>query len=656
MMKTLFLSFFVSVCLVWGSAFAAKTQINIDNLPPSYESSTVQDWINLLESEGHLVNVPQDVIALWRGRLRDIVREGTVTNAIEAYNTTDAKPLAEIKTEYRLRGSALPEGYYEMILETYRAYEQQGDSYWLTDLENYKQRLAFLDTLTDEQWGYLGPQEVADFTDPSYGYDPEGFKELVGAYIPMVDVPTPVADFAKFYVFPNLVKNNTWPILLVVDNEKGAWEVEDQQGSYAELQLKFVADDGTETLLRATEFGTNMYWNIERNLFYIPPKSGRLWYRYRDFAVTSNSDINKDGDWAGGIAITHGYVVNGGRDDANEIKLGNNPSPIIPMSAMGNPDWDINAHFIQAEREYEEASRRLPILRNEINPLREKMGAALYPEDFYSETLTNKDQESHKLDPAHVPQWALDGQARLLEFFGKSDFVTVMYGIRSAVESKHGYGMAEIAQTSKWSAPTDESSQQYVDHYNKWLASETERKARLAKRRAEIAAKRAGTVEETSWEWEKRLNDELVAAKMANDQTEVARLEAELAAGYSPVATNQQQPQNQQQGTPPAQNQQGQQVQGGQGVQGTDAPQEGTSVYVQVRGLVNKLRKALKKESLFDKADFTQLEKSIKDNNMPQVFAKLDGYEKQGGKKVNRAVKRLRKMLKSVLAVESLNS
>ena len=224
-MKSLFLSFFVSVCLFWGSAFAAKTQVNVDNLPAYYESPSVQDWIDLLERDGHLVNVPADVIALWRGRLRDIIRSGDITNAIRAYNTVDAKPLAEIKTEFRLRGGALPEEYYEMILETYRTYEQHGDSFWGTELENYKKRLAFLDTLTDEQWSYLGPAEVADFTNPGQGYDLEGFKDLVSWYVPMVDVPTPVANFANFYVFPNMVGNGTWPILLIVDNNKGAWEL-----------------------------------------------------------------------------------------------------------------------------------------------------------------------------------------------------------------------------------------------------------------------------------------------------------------------------------------------------------------------------------------------------------------------------------------------
>ena len=678
--------------------------------------------------------------------------------------------------------------------------------------------------------------------------------------------------------------------------------------------------------MRTTEFGTNGYWNIERDLFYIPPKSGHLWYRYVDFCVASNSDVRRDGDWAGGIAITHGYIINANRDDAQEIMLGNNPSPTIPMGAMGNPDWDIDAHFIQAEREYEEMQRRLPILINEINPLRKKMGATLYPEDFYTEALTNRDQSSHMLDPAHAPQWALDGQARLLEFFGKVDFVGVMYGIRGDVESKRGYKLSTIMQMRSLSAPTKDSSQQWIDSYNKWLVSEAERKERVKKRRAEIVEKRAGRIEETSWEWEKRLNDQLASAKLAGNQAEITRLETEIAAGYTPVATNQQQPQNQQQGqqqgTPPAKTPvsvqwtgyvggntvsvgqvvpalstptlnptsatasyaatpatvctvnsssgaltivgagscqitltatpgdssthtateasvtvtinpgvqtlsssnsygsgastlvvgeflvlqnaptggvttleyqttssgvctvdrnsgdvtadaagscvaqarwtassdysasawttihtfsinkktqsaltvtnpygqspsvnvgatlaitttpsgghgpleyqsgntgactvnasgavsgvstngtctiqarfagnnayastawaniatisvQDQQVQGGQGVEGT--PQEGTSVYVQVKGLVNRLRKALKTENLFNKADFGQLEKSIKDNKMPQAFAKLDAYEKQGGKKVKRAVKRLRKMLKSILAVESLN-
>ena len=163
-MKALFLSFFVSVCLVWGSALAAKTQVDVANLPAHYESDTIQDWIDLLEEQGHLVNVPSDVVALWRGRLSDIIRSRDITNAITAYNTVEAKSFTEIKQEFRLRGGPLPVvEYYQIILEMYRTYEQYGESFWLTDLENYKQRLAHLDTLTDEQWGYLGPSENSEF-------------------------------------------------------------------------------------------------------------------------------------------------------------------------------------------------------------------------------------------------------------------------------------------------------------------------------------------------------------------------------------------------------------------------------------------------------------------------------------------------------------
>ena len=343
-MKTLYFSLLVSVCLFWGSTFAAKTLVDVDNLPPSYESSTIQDWINLLEQGGHLVNVPRDMVALWRGRLRDVIYSGHIIKAIEVYNTVDPKPYAEIKTEFHLRGEALPEEHYEILLEFHRTWEQYGDSFWLDELENYKKRLAFLDTLTDEQWDYLGPLEVADFTDPNMGYELEGFKELVGAYIPMVNVPAPVADFASFYVFANLFEN-TWPILLVADNGKGGWDVQDKQGLFAELQFKFVADDGMETVLKTTDFGTGMYANIERDMFFIPPQSGRLWYRYVNFCVVENGDLCRDGDWAGNIPITHGHLIYGSRNDAVEISAGNNPVPTVPMAYMGDPNWDIEAYF-----------------------------------------------------------------------------------------------------------------------------------------------------------------------------------------------------------------------------------------------------------------------------------------------------------------------
>ena len=599
----------------------------------AYDVGSTHDWIDLLEKGGYLVNVPQDVIDFWRGPLRSYVGESDVTTAIKAYNTVDAKSLAEIKTEFLLRGGPLLEDYYQVLLSFYRDYEQTGEAWRIDHINYYKEALAFLNSLTDEQWGHLTDEDIEIFTDPSQGYDLESFKQVVGLYVPLIDVPTPIADFAKFYVFPNFFNDTTWPILLIVDNDKGGWEVQDEQYSHAKLQLKFVADDGTETILRDTEFGTNGYYNIERDMLYIPPKSGRLWYRYVDFCVAANSDVRRDGDWAGGIAITHGYIINGGRDDAKEIYIGNNPSPTIPMEAMGVADWDIDAYFVQKEREYQEDQIRFQKLVDEINPLRRKMGAQLYPEDFYTEGLTNRDQSSHMLDPAHAPQWAIDGQAALKKFFsGPGEFTTVMYGVRNDVEANRGYKLSTLMQMRSMSAPKPEHEQKWHDLYDEWLASEVERKARVAKRRAEIVEKRAGRIEETSFEWEMRLNSALAAAKRADNRAEIDRLKAEIAAGYTPVATNQQQPQNQQQGTPPAQNQQqgGQQVQGGQVVQET--PQE-KSAYTKSKAFINRLKKALKSENLFQAGEFGKLEQAIKDGDMAQAFAKLDGYKKTGRQK-----------------------
>ena len=125
----------------------------------------------------------------------------------------------------------------------------------------------------------------------------------------------------------------------------------------------------------------------------------------------------------------------------------------------------------------------------------------------------------------------------------------------------------------------------------------------------------------------------------------MTRLRVELAAGYSPVATNQQQSQNQQQG--------GQQVQGEQVVQETP---QGESAYAKSKAFINRLKKALESENLFQAGEFGSLEQAIKDGDMPLAFAKLKDYQSRGDKKVKRAVRRLRKMLKSIQALESLNS
>ncbi len=604
MMRAFFLSFFVSVCLVWGSVFA-KTQIDVENLPEIQDRhhSNIHAWIDELESGGYLVNVPQDTIDFWRGAYRDHVRNIDIIKVIEAYNTVDAKSLAEVKAEFTLRGGPLSEDYYQDLLSLYRSHEQTGDDSYLDYLANYKAQLAFLSSLTAEQWGYLTSEDIRIFTNPGQGTDLENFKVMLGAYVPMIGVPTPVTGFASFHVFANSFEQ-TWPILVVVDNNQGAWDVEDEQRSYAKLQFKFVANDGTETILRTTEFGTSEYHNIERDMFYIPPQSGHLYYRYADFCVASNSNVRKDGDWSGGIAITHGHPVG----NAELISRGQNPSPSIPMANFGNASWDMDAHFAKKEREYQAQSVRIDRLINEINPLRNRMYAELYPEDF--NLLTG--QKTYELDPNFAPQWALDAQATLKIFFG-GDYVSVMYGARQRIEMERGYSRSAGATLS----------QQVIDY------------------RAEIANKRAGLVEETSWEWEKRLNDELASAKAAGNQAEIDRLETALAAGYSSVSTNEQETQ-----------QQDQQVQGGQSVEVEEDSSE-DSIYTQSSAFIVRLKKALKREGLFDKNEFKQLEKAIKDENMPRAFAKLNDYRDRGGQKVKKAVKNLRKLLKFLQALDS---
>ena len=540
----------------------------------------------------------------------------------------------------RLRGELLSEDDLWYCLNRLRDYEIFVDESGLSVAKVCKQQIDILNNLSDEQWGHLSASDIDYLIQGQH--DLESFQEYLAGNLPSVTVPTPPEDFARFYVFAYDVhgEEGNWPLLVVVDNGKGAWEVRDAQSSVARIQFKFVADDGTESILETTNFSTNHFLNVERDLYFIPPASGRLYWRYHDFGLaTSNSTVRGDGEWAGGMAITYGF----NEADYNAV-FGNGPPPYVPVEELGDMDWSLDAYFARKEREHREAGVYLDNL-TATEALREKMSSRLYPEDFFYDWRTDETgYRISELDPAFAPQWALDGQALLKKTFKLSEYYTVMNNLSSRVESYRGYKWRDIThgQIISMSAPPPEAPQSAHDRYNEWLTSDTKRRERFKARRAEIAAKRAGTVTETSWEWEKRLNDELAAAKLADDQAEVTRLKAELAAGYGG-----------QQATPPAQGQQNP-VQGNQVVQ--EAPGEEEAIYPQVRGFMRKLKKALERENLFQQTAFDQLKQSIVDNDMPLAYQKLDAYEAQGGRRVDRAVKRLRKVLKLISAKNALSS
>ena len=333
-------------------AQTTKTQIRIDELPgrEGNHVSAIHDWIDQLEWEGYLINVPRDVVDLWRSPdFRNYVDPGDILKTIEAYNSVEPKNYDDLRREFQVRGRALPDGTYQELLVRWRQYESFGDDgYFLAELEAFKQQLAFLDGLTDEQWGYIEAEGVHYFTGFPTSYDLETFKSLVGMYAPLIGVPTPPDDLANFYAFR--LDSHSWPVLVLKYTENGSSflnTTRDEQYNSLALEFKLEADDGTTTILRKTEFGTSAFYNQEDELFYIPPKSGRLWWRITNFSIASNSDVRRNGEWTGGITISNGYAMS---DTA--VVVGEESEPYIPMQRLGNPDWDIEEHFRRYDAEY----------------------------------------------------------------------------------------------------------------------------------------------------------------------------------------------------------------------------------------------------------------------------------------------------------------
>ena len=319
------LSVFICVFLLSGDVIAQdtqKTQININELPEREGNSTsdIQQWIDVLEKGDYLVNVPQDTIDYWRSPgFRSHVRSRTIIDNIEAYNTVDPKTLDELKEEFQLRERPLPDEYYEFLLELWRSHELAGGDYFLDEMEAYKKQLSFLDTLTDEQWAYVEEEGIDFFIHPSYGvfHELKDFIEFVGWYVPLMTVPIPDLDIARYFVFR--VDENKWPVLAVIDNGKIMKDGRmltpvDVYDVHAKLRWKYVVSDGTEYILNRAEF-VDSFSNLEYALLHIPPQKGRLYWQFHDFALTANSDVKGDSEWVGGIEITACYK------DSSEMKM-----------------------------------------------------------------------------------------------------------------------------------------------------------------------------------------------------------------------------------------------------------------------------------------------------------------------------------------------
>ena len=332
-MKTL--SLFMFVCFFCGNILASNTvkkKIDIDNLPsPSgNNSSAIQGWINVLKTDGYLVNVPEDVIDNWHNSRTSAEEIRTI---IGVYNNIDAKSFDAIKKEHQLRGQPLPDEYSLILLELWRVQEQHSDSYLLDYLNLYKKQIDYLNGLTDYQWSYLGTDEIDSFTDPGTGYyDLDDFKSQVGLYVPSMNVPEPNLDIAQYFVF--LFDENKWPQLVIVDNGAIMNRPVDAQSNLAKIRWKYVTDND-ELILPKLDYGHNGFYNLEYDILYIPPKTGRLYWQFYDYSIVANSDVRADSPWVGGIEITACYTR------LAEINLAINDllDPYLAIDKCGNANW-----------------------------------------------------------------------------------------------------------------------------------------------------------------------------------------------------------------------------------------------------------------------------------------------------------------------------
>ena len=79
-------------------------------------------------------------------------------------------------------------------------------------------------------------------------------------------------------------------------------------------------------------------------------------------------------------------------------------------------------------------------------------------------------------------------------------------------------------------------------------------------------------------------------------------------------------------------------------VQANTTPQ-GEILFQQVKKVVNKLKKALKNENIYQRANFNRLKRFIKGNNVDLALEILDDYELRGGQNVDKMAQRLRRKL-----------
>ena len=79
----------------------------------------------------------------------------------------------------------------------------------------------------------------------------------------------------------------------------------------------------------------------------------------------------------------------------------------------------------------------------------------------------------------------------------------------------------------------------------------------------------------------------------------------------------------------------------------------GESLSGQVKGLMKKLKKALKKEGLFKRSDFDRLDRFIKGENVNLALQIIEGYELKGGRHVDKAAKQLKKRLEALTSQNS---
>ena len=74
----------------------------------------------------------------------------------------------------------------------------------------------------------------------------------------------------------------------------------------------------------------------------------------------------------------------------------------------------------------------------------------------------------------------------------------------------------------------------------------------------------------------------------------------------------------------------------------------GSSIYNQVKKQLKRLKKVLKQEQLFNRVEFSRLERLVKSNDLALVMTILEKYELRGGRPVDKAIRNLRKRINAL--------